>query len=312
MPMMKAVRIHDFGGPDRLQIDETVIPEEPRDALLVRVFAASLNPVDAKTREGKFPPIGQAQLPTTLGRDISGVVHGTGHDVRNFRAGETIYAMLAPDRGGFAEYVIVKASEAAAKPTRLNHVQAAAVPLAALTAWQGLFDHGRLGRGQTVLIHGGAGGVGHFAVQFAKQRGARVITTVSGNDGDFVRNLGADAAIDYHSERFEEHARRVDLVFDLIGGETQDRSWSVLRPGGALVSTLGEPAQDRAREHRVRAVGYMVRPDGEQLEEIAQLIDDGLVSPFVSAAYPWRDIADAEQYQQQAHARGKVVLEMAA
>jgi NADPH:quinone reductase-like Zn-dependent oxidoreductase len=256
--------------------------------------------------------VGRAQLPATLGRDLSGVVHGTGSDVREFRAGETIYAMLGPDRGGFAEYVIVKASEAAAKPVSLNHVQAAAVPLAALTAWQGLFDHGRLGRGQTVLSQGGAGGVGHFAVQFARQRGARVITTVSGKDRDFVRGLGAEVAIDYHSERFEDHASRVDLVFDLVGGNTQARSWPVLRPGGTLVSTLGEPPANRARAQRVRAVGFMARPDGGQLEEIAQLIDGGQVKPVVSAAYPWRNIADAQKYHQKSHARGKVVLEMAA
>jgi NADPH:quinone reductase-like Zn-dependent oxidoreductase len=312
MPTMKAIRIHHFGGPEVLQIDDTLIPTEPKDALLVRVFAAGLNPVDHKTREGKFPPVGDQQLPATLGRDISGVVHGTGSDVRNFRAGETIYAMLGPDRGGFAEYVIVKAEEAAPKPVCLNHLEAAAVPLAALTAWQGLFDHGRLAAGQTVLIHGGAGGVGHFAIQFARQRGARVMTTVSGGDREFVQALGADVAIDYHTQRFEDQARNVDLVLDLIGGETQARSWPVLRPGGMLVSTLGEPPQTMARDHHVRGIGYMAKPDGRQLREITELIDAGEVAPIVSAAYPWQDIADAQQYQQQGHARGKVVLELAA
>jgi NADPH:quinone reductase-like Zn-dependent oxidoreductase len=312
MPTMKAIRIHEFGGPEVLRIDDTTIPVEPRDSLLVRVFAAGINPVDFKTREGTFAPVGGQQFPVTLGRDISGVVHGTGADVREFRAGETVYAMLAPDRGGFAEYVVVKAGEAAPKPVCLNHVEAAAVPLAALTAWQGLFDHGGLRAGQTVLIHGGAGGVGHFAVQFARRYGARVIATASAENLAFVEALGADVAIDYQTQRFEDHAHNVDLVLDLVGGETQARSWPVIKPGGTMVSTLGEPPRDKARQYRVCAVGYMAKPDGQQLREIGQLIDAAEVAPIVSAAFPWRDIASVQRYQQAGHARGKIVLEVAA
>ena len=248
----------------------------------------------------------------TLGRDVSGTVESIGAKVQWLKLGDAVYALLGPDRGAFAEYVAVKAAEAAPKPARLSHPEAAAVPLAALTAWQGLFDHGGLQAGQRVLIHGAAGGVGHFAVQFAKARGATVLTTVSSSDLNFVRELGADQAIDYKAERFEEIARDIDLVFDLVGGETQDRSWTVLKPGGILVSTLGEPSQKEAKEHRARGVGYMAQPNAGQLTEIAQLIDSGKVRPIVAATSPLNAAGLAELLQEVGHVHGKLVLELAA
>jgi len=309
---MKAVCIHEFGGPEVTQLEELPVPQANEDELLLRVHAASVNPVDYKTREGKFPPVSRDKLPIILGRDVSGVVASAGPRSGGFRRGDAVFALLGPDRGAFAEYVLVKTGEAAAKPKRLSHAEAAAVPLAALTAWQGLVDHGGLRAGQRVLIHGGAGGVGHFAVQFAKQRDAVIFATVSGADLDFVRGLGADHAIDYKRERFEEIAHDIDIVFDLVGGETQERSWSVLRPGGILVSTLGQPSPEKAAQHQVRAAGYMAQPDATALAEIAQLIDHGKVRPVIDTTFPLADVARAEEKQARGHVHGKIALELAA
>jgi NADPH:quinone reductase-like Zn-dependent oxidoreductase len=251
-------------------------------------------------------------LPITLGRDLSGTVESSGTGVDAFRKGDTIYASLGGiDRGSHAEYVIVKPNEAASKPARLSYTEAAAVPLAALTAWQGLFEHGQLQAGQTVLIHGGSGGVGHFAIQFAKVRGATVVTTVSSQNIDFVRELGADRTIDYHSERFEEVVRDVDVVLDLVGGETRERSWPVLKRGGILVSALGEPSPEKAAEYGARSAGFRARADGSQLAQIGQLIDEGKVRPFVSATYPLAEARQAQERLEQGHVRGKIVLVLA-
>jgi NADPH:quinone reductase-like Zn-dependent oxidoreductase len=309
---MKAMRIHAFGGPEVMRLEDLPVPQPGRDEILVRAHAASVNPVDYKTRQGKFAAVGRDKLPVTLGRDVSGTVESCGPGVQRFRPGDAVYALLGPDRGAFAEFVILKAAEAAAKPERLSFGEAAAVPLAALTAWQGLFDHGRLAAGQRVLIHGGAGGVGHFAVQFAKARGATVLTTVSGADLDFARQLGADQAIDYRAQRFETIARDIDLVFDLVGGDTQERSWAVLKPGGILVSTLGQPPQEKARQRRAAGIGYMAQPSAQQLAEIGKLIDSGKVRPVIAATFPLVAAPQAEQRQEQGHVHGKIVLELAA
>jgi|SRR5690348_13715428 len=312
MAIMKAVRIHRFGGPEVMQLEELPVPQFAGDEILLRVRAASVNPVDFKTRQGRFPPVGREQLPVTLGRDVSGVVEGVGSRVRGIKHGDEIYAMLGPDRGAFAEYALVKMGEGARKPARLSHLEAATVPLAALTAWQGLLDHGLLAEGQRVLIHGGAGGVGHFAIQFAKVKGATVYTTVSERDLDFARELGADRAIDYGKERFEEIARDMDMVFDLVGGETQDRSWSVLKPGGILVSTLGQPSAEKAATRKVRAVGYMAQPNAAQLAEIGRLIDDQAVRPVIAETFPLSAAREAEERQEHGHVHGKIAVSFAA
>ena len=200
----------------------------------------------------------------------------------------------------------------AAKPERLTHTEAAAVPLAALTAWQGLFDHGGLQAGQRVLIHGAAGGVGHLAVQFAKAKGATVFATASASDLDFVQGVGADTVIDYKAQRFEDVARDIDVVYDLIAGETQDRSWSVLKPGGIIVSTLAQPPEDRARAHQARGARYMAQPNCAQLREIGQLIDEGKVRVVVAQRFPLQDVRIAQDTLEHSHIRGKIVLEMEA
>lgn len=310
MTTMKAVRIRSFGGPEVLEFTDVEKPEPKDDEVLIRVRAASVNPVDYKIRSGGYPVVKQDQLPKVLGRDVAGEIERCGRAVRDLEAGDTVYAMLDGGPGGYAEYVTVKADLVAPKPEQLDYRAAAAVPLAGLTAWQGLFDHGHLQAGQRVLIHGGAGGVGHLAVQFAKARGATVAASVATGDVDFVRRLGADQVIDYTRERFEEQVREVDLVLDLVAGETQDRSWAVLRDGGTLVSSLGRPSETKAREHHARAEGFIAHPDRAELIEIARLIDEGKVHPHVSAVFELEEAAEAQARLERHHSQGKVVLEV--
>jgi NADPH:quinone reductase-like Zn-dependent oxidoreductase len=313
---MKVVRIHRFGGPEVLALEDLPAPQPGEGEVLIAVRAASVNPVDYKIRQGGFVP--PDKLPMTLGRDVSGTIAklgakaGAGDGGGVLREGDAVYAMLAPDQGGYAEQVLARATDLAAKPSTLDHVHAAAVPLAALTAWQGLFDHGGLRDGQRVLIHGAAGGVGHFAVQFARAKGATVFATAAGKDLDFVRSLGADTAIDYQAQRFEEVARDIDLVLDLIAGETQQRSWSVLKPGGIIVSSLQKPDEAEARRRQARGTNYVAKPSGAQLVEIGRLIDAGQVRPVVSATLPLAEAARAQVRLEQEHLRGKVVLTIAA
>jgi NADPH:quinone reductase-like Zn-dependent oxidoreductase len=307
---MKAVRIRSFGGPEVLELADLDKPEPRDDEVLIRVRAASVNPVDYKIRSGSYPAVKQDQLPKVLGRDVAGDIERCGRAVRNFEAGDTVYAMLDGGHGGYAEYVSVKADIVAPKPGQLGYREAAAVPLAGLTAWQGLFDHGHLQPGQRVLIHGGAGGVGHLAVQFAKARGATVATTVGGGDVEFARRLGADKVIDYTRERFEEQVHEVDLVLDLIGGETQERSWAVLKGGGTMISSLARPSEEQAQRHHAHAANFMAHPDRDELIEIGRLIDQGRVHPNVSAVFELKDAREAQAQLERHHSPGKVVLQM--
>ncbi|OHV87339.1 NADP-dependent oxidoreductase [Mesorhizobium sp. ORS 3428] len=305
---MQSVRIHAFGGPEVLKLETEPTPEPKPGEILVRVHAASVNPVDYKIRNGGY--VAEDRLPLTLGRDFSGVVERCGAGVEPFKPGDEVYALLPPDRGGYAEFVAAKAQDCAGKPKSLDHLHAAAVPLAALTAWQGIFDNGSLSSRQRILIHGAAGGVGHFAVQFAKANGATVYATCSGNDIDFVRSLGADEAIDYKSQRFENTVPDVDVVYDLVGGETQERSWSVLKEGGIIVSTLQQPSKEKAAERKARGTHYMTKPDGDQLAEIGRLIDAGAIRVEVGKVFQLRQAADAERALEKGHVRGKIVLEV--
>jgi NADPH:quinone reductase-like Zn-dependent oxidoreductase len=308
---MRAICLRSFGGPDRLEVRDIPRPQPGPGEILIEVHAASVNPVDYKIRSGKYPAVTEEQLPKVLGRDISGVVVARGAAVTDFEEGDEVYAMLDGGPGGYAEYVTVPARLCALKPKTLDYAQAAAVPLAAITAWQGLFDYGDLIAGQKVLIHGGAGGVGHFAIQFAKAREALVATTVSAQDKSFVRSLGADQAIDYKSERFEDLISEVDLVFDLVAGDTQERSWAVLRDGGAMVSTLAKPSERQAMTHHARATNYVAHPDAAELAAIATLIDAGKVRPHIQAKYPLEAAAAAQEQLEHAHTQGKIVLEVA-
>lgn len=308
MSTMLAYRIHRFGGPEVFKSEKIDVPEPGPGEVLVRVQTASVNPVDNKTRAGKYPVIREDKLPYTLGRDFAGKVERVGAGVGEWKSGDVVFAFVGQGQGAFAEFVVVEASALAHRPKTLDAVAAGAVPLAALTAWQGLFDHGALERGQRVLIHAGAGGVGHFAVQFAKHAGAEVFVTASGDGLEFVRSLGADHVIDYHAQRFEDVATDMDLVFDLVGGETQTRSWSVVTRGGALISTLTEPSQTEATSRGARAARYTARPDGAQLAEIGSLIDEGKVRVKVVDTYPFDAAAEALARLESGHVHGKIVI----
>lgn len=306
----KSVRVHAFGGPEVLRVEPVPIPQAKDDEVLVRVAAASLNPVDYKTREGEFPPVGEDALPAILGRDLAGTIEAVGTRAHYMlRKGDPVFAFIGFDRGGQSGYVVVKALELAAAPASIDLVHAAAVPLAGMTAWQGLFDHGGLQAGQRVLIHGGAGGVGHLAVQFAKAKGATVFATAGTNDLDYVRSIGADTAIDYKNQRFEDVATDIDLVLDLVGGETQTRSFAVLRDGGTLVSTLDVAEPDKGRDRNIRVPErWLAQVNTKQLGEIAALIDAGKVKVEVAAVFPVEDAASAYERLENGHVRGKIVL----
>lgn len=306
----KSVRVHAFGGPEVLRVEPVPIPQAKDDEVLVRVAAASLNPVDYKTREGEFPPVGEDALPAILGRDLAGAIEAVGTRAHYMlRKGDPVFAFIGFDRGGQSEYVVVKALELAAAPASIDLVHAAAVPLAGMTAWQGLFDHGGLQAGQRVLIHGGAGGVGHLAVQFAKAKGATVFATAGTNDLDYVRSIGADTAIDYKNQRFEDVATDIDLVLDLVGGETQTRSFAVLRDGGTLVSTLDVAEPDKGRDRNIRVPErWLAQVNTKQLGEIAALIDAGKVKVEVAAVFPVEDASSAYERLEKGHVRGKIVL----
>jgi NADPH:quinone reductase-like Zn-dependent oxidoreductase len=309
METMQAFRIHGFGGLDVLRREAIAIPQPGPDEVLVKIAAASLNPVDYKTRAGRYPLVREDRLPFTLGRDFAGYVVESGLNPDDFQKGEAVYAFVGQEQGAFAEYVAIKRDFLARTPRTLDLVAAAAVPLAGLTAWQGLFDHGGLHANQRVLIHAGAGGVGHLAVQFARARGAIVFATASGKGIAFTEALGANTVIDYKSQAFESIVGTVDVVFDLVGGETQNRSWAVLKEGGALVSTISEPSPERAAACNIRAARYTARPDGRQLAEIGQLIDEGKVRVHISKTFPFAQTVEAQRFLEAGHIRGKVVLD---
>ncbi|HEY9003995.1 MAG TPA: NADP-dependent oxidoreductase [Mucilaginibacter sp.] len=308
---MKAVRIHEYGGPEVLELEEAPMPEPARDEVLVKVYATSVNPVDWKIREGarkeKFP----ADLPLIPGWDVSGVVEKVGENVHQFKKGDEVYGRPDPTKdGAYAEYIVVKANQLGRKPKSIDHINAAAVPLAGLTAWQGLFDRGHLEKGQKVLIHAASGGVGTFAVQFAKWKGAYVIGTSSAANISFVKQLGADEVIDYHNENFEDKLSGIDLVFDTIGGDTQRRSIQVLKNGGRLITTLKPEFQAEAKEKHIYLEGYTAQSYPEQLEKTAGLIDEGLIQPVVSMVLNLEDARRAQQISEEGHVRGKIVIKV--
>jgi NADPH:quinone reductase-like Zn-dependent oxidoreductase len=308
MAPVTKMRIHRFGGKEVLQADviEPSLPDAGQ--VLVAVHAASVNPVDFKIRSGKYPAVKDDRLPYTLGRDFSGVVEKCGAQATRFKPGDEVFGMVNIYGGGYSEKAAVEERAIALKPTGIDHVHAAAIPLAGQTAWQGLFRHGGLKAGLTVLIHGGSGGVGHYAIQFAKAKGARVLTTVSTGNVQFARDLGADVVIDYKKQRFEDEASDLDMVFDLIDGETRERSWKLVRNGGILVTTLTDPSQDKARDHGIRATRYTVEADASELVEIADLVASGKVKPHVQKTFPLLSAIDALASVEDGHSIGKIVL----
>jgi NADPH:quinone reductase-like Zn-dependent oxidoreductase len=303
-PSMSAIRITEVDGKPTPTLQTVTRPEPGKGDLLVRVYAAGVNPVDWKLS-------GRSRRDFTPGFDIGGVVERVGDGVTKFKPGDAVFAFIALDRGGgYAEYTIVKESEAAMKPAKVSHVDAASVPLVALTAWQALFDTAHLEKGQTVLIHAGAGGVGSIAIQLAKWKGAHVIATASQENQEFLKQLGADETIDYRNQKFEDVAKDVDVVLDPIGGQTQQDSWKLLKKGGWLVSLLQRPSPQKAQELGVHATVILVHPDSNALTQIARLIDDGSIKPIVTYTFPLGDAAKAYEQSQTGHTRGKIVLKV--
>ena len=311
MTTMKAIRFHSHGGPDALVLEEVPRPQAGVGEVLIRVHAAGINPLDWKARDGHVKAWLQHRLPLIPGWDVSGVVEAVGSGEKTLKVGDEVYGMLDFSRdGAYAEYVAARTLNLALKPKSIDFTQAAAVPLASLTAWQSLFEVSGLQPGQTVLIHGGAGGVGHFAVQFAKWKEAKVIVTASADNEAFLRKLGVDEAIDYRNIKFEKAVHDVDVVMDTIGGDTQQRSWQVLRKGGILVTTLRIFSPEVVRDHGVRGEEVLVHPDTGQLNQIAALIDAGDLKPSVAAVLPLTEAGRAHELSQTGHVRGKIVLQV--
>jgi len=306
---MKAIRIHNYGGPEALQYEDAPRPKPQAGEVLIRVHAAGVNPIDWKVREGHMKDFWPHKFPLILGWDLSGMVEELGRGVSQFKIGDEVYSIPDPTRdGAYADYIVVRELELALKPNSLHHIRAAAVPLAALTAWQSLFDTAQLQPGQRLLIHAGSGGVGHFAVQLAKWKGAYVFATASTKNQDLLRELGVDQPIDYTQQRFEDIARNIDIVLDTIGCETQERSWSVLKKGGNLVSLVQPPSEEKAKELGVRAAFVAGHPSGAQLAEIAKIIDSGKLAPVIDRILPFSEVRRAHELSQSGHTRGKIVL----
>jgi len=301
---IKAIRIHAFGGPEELCFESVLPPEPAMDEVLVRVHAAGVNPFDWKVREGQ---LGWLPTPRTLGCDFSGVVEALGPGVTDFFVGQSVFGHSGFG-GAFAELVVAPVSSVAPKPSSVDDIEAAATPLCALTAWQALFEIAELKNRQRVLIHGGAGGVGMFAVQLALRQGAWVIATGSSRNIPFLRQLGAHQVIDHTTARFEDAVGRVDVVLDLVGGETQDRSFNILKTGGCLVSTVSTPSPEKALLHGVRAQKMQTEIRADELTLMGDLIANYEINVIVDKVLPLFRAPEALEMNRCGHARGKVVL----
>jgi NADPH:quinone reductase-like Zn-dependent oxidoreductase len=311
MATMKAVRIHTQGGPETLVYEDAPRPTPLTNEVLIRVRAASVNPVDWKIRDGYGKEIFNHQMPLILGWDVAGTIEAVGPEVDKFQLGDPVYGYTSLLRdGAYAEFIVAKQEEIAVKPASLDFVQAAAVPVGALTAWQAMFDTANLQENQKVLIHAASGGVGSMAVQLAKAKGAYVIGTASARNADFVRELGVDEFIDYQATQFETVVHDVDVVLDTIGGDTQARSFGVLHKHGFLVSIVEPPSEELAAQHGVRSKMVGVLPNGTQLSEIAALIDSGKVKPFVETVLPLSEARRAHEMSKSGRTRGKIVLQV--
>jgi NADPH:quinone reductase-like Zn-dependent oxidoreductase len=309
---MKAIVVHEYGGPDVLRLEDAPRPEPKEDQVLIRVIATGVNPVDAHVRTGKSAKFFGTTLPFIPGYDIAGIVEKAGTKISKLKVGDQVYAYVSLNEGGgYAEYAVATEVEAAPKPKSLTFESAAAVPLAALTAWQALIDAAKLSPGQTVLIHGGSGGVGSFAIQIAKERGAKVIATESTANQDFLKQLGADVAIDYTKAKFEDIAKDVDVVLDTVGKDTLARSYGVVKKGGFLVSIVGQPDQAQLDRYQIQGARILVKPNADELVEIGRLIDAKKIIPVVSQVLPLAESAKAQEQIATRHTRGKIVLKVA-
>jgi NADPH:quinone reductase-like Zn-dependent oxidoreductase len=308
-PVMKAWRVHKFGPPEAMVFETIPRPSPGADEVLVKVHAAGVGPWDGWIRAGKSAL--PQPLPLILGSDLSGEIAALGPGVRGLAVGDDIFGVTNPQfLGAYAEYAVASAAMISRKPASVNYIEAASVPVVAVTAWQALFDHARLRASQTVVIHGGAGNVGAFAVQFARRAHIRSIVTASTKDIDYVRGLGADQVVDYRCQRFEDGIKQADAVLDFVGGETQARSFQVLRPGGKLISAVSPPDQALAKQYNVTGDFFLVEVTTERLRNIASLIDAGELKTRIGAVL---DLAEARKAHlmldnRETRRRGKIVL----
>jgi NADPH:quinone reductase-like Zn-dependent oxidoreductase len=302
---MKAVRAHGYGDAEVLRFEDAPLPSPGEGEVLVRVFAAGVNPVDWKLRAGYFSDYVLPAMPFIPGRDVSGIVESVGPGVTRFEQGDSVFGNAS---GAYAQYAVAKEAEIAYKPLTVDHIHAAAIPLAALTAWQALFEVAGLKEDQRLLVHGAAGGVGSFAVQLARWKGARVAGTASSRNQLFLMGLGVDQPIDHFRQRFEDVVGSVDVVLDTVGGDAQQRSWNVLRRGGVLVSIVAPPSTEEAQRREATAAIFASHPDAGQLTRIAELIDVGHVRPMVETVLPLPQAKRAQEMSEAGHVRGKIVL----
>jgi NADPH:quinone reductase-like Zn-dependent oxidoreductase len=306
---MKAITIHEFGGPEELLMEEIPVPEFGPGEILVKVHATAINPIDWKIREGYTK--GKIKFPFILGWDVAGAVEATGSLVSRFKTGDLVFALADFTRNGAeAEYVVIKTDAAARIPSTISMEEAAATPLASLTAWMMLFDKANLQPGQRILVHAASGGVGSFAVQLAKIAGAFVTGTTSAENIEYVKFLGADEVIDYKSEDFSKRLNDYDVVLDTIGGETQKKSFKVLKKGGVLVTTVQIEDKDLANSYGVALQSGLVMPNGSRLQEIAGLIDEGKLKIYIDKTFDLKEVRAAQEYSQTGKVRGKIVVKV--
>jgi len=304
---VKVATIAGYDAP--ITITERDLPELKNDCVLVKVHAASLNPIDNILRSGVFHDAMPLSFPFVMGFDVSGEIVEIGKDVRCFKLGDAVFARLKQeDAGALAQYARVGESELALKPTNLSHAKAATVPLAGLTAWQALVTKGLLQKGEKVLIHAGSGGVGTLAIQIAKHLGAHVATTVSEGNMDLVKSLGADQVINYKNQSFEDEVSDLDLVLDMLGGDTLNRSFPTLKKGGRIISIKGEDTDGLAQKHGVHFEMLWMKPDGAMLAKLAKLIEQGIIRPVIDSTYAMHDTAAAYGHLADGHAVGKIVV----
>lgn len=302
---MKAIRIHKFGGPEVLKYEDIQEPQPGPGEIRIKIIAAGVNPIDWKIRRGLIGPV---PLPMTVGLDVAGTVDAVGPGKVLFQPEEKVFAKVSIGRGGYAEYTVANSTEVARKPKSIGFVESAAIPTAGLAAWQSLFDIAGLEKGQSVLIHGAAGGVGTFAVQFAKWKGAYVIGTASEKNAEFLKDIGADEVINYKNQRFEDLVSNMDVVLDTIGGDTFERSWGVLKPTGFLVTTVASIPEGEPEKRGMHGKRVMTQSNGKELAQIAAIIDEQKIKPVVTTVLPLVDARKAHEMSESLHTRGKIVL----
>jgi NADPH:quinone reductase-like Zn-dependent oxidoreductase len=305
---MRAIVIHAYGGPEVMKLEEVARPEPAEDEVLIRVLVASINPVDVAIRKGYLSKL-VGNFPIILGMDAAGIVEKIGNKVTKYKVGDPVFAFFTlKGEGGYAEFVTAKEEQVAPKPSAVSFAQAAGVGAAGSTAWEALVDKANLHAGQTVLIHGGSGGVGHLAIQIAKARGAKVLATASTANQEFLRQMGADVAIDYARTKFEDVARDVDVVLDTVGRDTLERSYGVVKKGGIVVSIVDEPKPAALEAHGIRGMTLRSTPKSAVLEELSKLMEEKKLTPVISQTFAMADVVQSQEQIATGHTRGKIVL----